>query len=160
MVMDVILIILGIVCLIVGLLGCIIPMIPGPPISYAGILLLHLTDKVQFTTSQLLLWLLIVGIVQTVDYFTPIVGSKYSGGSRSGSWGCLIGTIIGVVFFSPWGIIVGPFVGAVLGELMGNRGMNDALKSGFGALIGFLLGTVLKVVVSGYFVWHFIKALF
>ena len=156
---DIILIILGGICLIIGLLGCVIPMIPGPPIAYAGILLLHVTDKVQYSTSQLLVWLLIVVVVQVLDYFTPIVGSKYSGGTKWGSWGCLIGSIIGIVFFSPWGIIIGPFGGAVIGELLGDRTTKDALKSGIGALVGFLLGTVLKVVVCGYFVWRFVEAL-
>lgn len=157
--LDIFLIILGSICLIVGLIGCILPMIPGPPISYAGLLLLHITDMVQFSTAQLLFWLLLVVIVQVLDYFTPILGSKYSGGTKWGSWGCLIGSVIGVIFFSPWGIIVGPFAGAFIGELLGDRSTRDALKSGIGALLGFLLGTVVKVVVCGYFVWCFIKVL-
>lgn len=157
--LDIILIILGSICLIVGLIGCILPMIPGPPISYEGLLLLHITDIVQFSTAQLLFWLLLVVIVQVLDYFTPILGSKYSGGTKWGSWGCLIGSVVGVIFFSPWGIIVGPFAGAFIGELLGDRSTRDALKSGIGALLGFLLGTVVKVVVCGYFVWCFIKVL-
>lgn len=157
--LDIFLIILGSICLIVGLIGCILPMIPGPPISYAGLLLLHITDMVQFSTAQLLFWLLLVVIVQVLDYFTPILGSKYSGGTKWGSWGCLIGSVIGVIFFSPWGIIVGPFAGAFIGELLGERSTRDALKSGIGALLGFLFGTVVKVVVCGYFVWCFIKVL-
>ena len=155
---DIILITLGGICLIIGLLGCIVPMIPGPPISYAGLLLLHITDKVQFATSQLLIWLLLVVVVQMLDYFTPIIGSKYSGGSKWGSWGCLIGSIVGIVFFSPWGIIIGPFGGAFIGELLGDKSAKEALKSGIGALIGFLVGTVFKVAVCGYFVWCFVKA--
>ena len=112
--LDIILIILGSLCLIVGLLGCILPIIPGPPISYAGLLLLHITDKVQFSTSQLLIWLFLVVIVQVLDYFTPMIGSKYSGGSKWGSWGCLIGSIVGIIFLGPWGIIIGPFGGAFI----------------------------------------------
>lgn len=157
--LDIILIILGSICLIVGLIGCIIPMIPGPPISYAGLLLLHITDIVQFSTAQLLFWLLLVVIVQVLDYFTPILGSKYSGGTKWGSWGCLIGSVIGVIFFSPWGIIAGPFAGAFIGELLGDRSARDAFKSGIGALLGFLFGTVVKVVVCGYFVWCFTRVL-
>lgn len=104
--LDIILIILGSLCLIVGLLGCILPIIPGPPISYAGLLLLHITDKAQFSTSQLLIWLFLVVIVQVLDYFTPMIGSKYSGGSKWGSWGCLIGSIVGIIFLGPWGIVI------------------------------------------------------
>lgn len=94
--MDILLIILGILCLIVGLAGCILPMIPGPPVAYAGLLLLHFTDKAQFSTTQLLLWLAAVVLVQILDYFVPMLGSKYSGGSRWGTRGCLIGTIVGL----------------------------------------------------------------
>ena len=112
---DIILIITGILCLIAGLAGCILPAIPGPPVSYAGLLLLHFTDKAQFSATQLLLWLLIVVIVQVLDYLVPMLGSKYSGGTRWGTRGCLIGTVIGL-FFMPWGIILGPFLGAFIGD--------------------------------------------
>lgn len=156
--MEILLIILGILCLIAGLAGCILPMIPGPPVAYAGLLLLHFTDKAQFSTMQLLLWLAAVVLVQILDYFVPMLGSKYSGGSRWGTRGCLIGSIIGL-FFMPWGIILGPFFGAFIGELMGDSNANRALKSGLGSLLGFLLGTVAKCVICAYFCWKFAEAL-
>ena len=68
-------------------------------------------------------------------------------------------SIVGIVFFSPWGIVLGPFGGAFIGELLGERSARDAFKSGIGALIGFLVGTVFKVVICGYFVWCFAKGL-
>ena len=157
--MDVVLVILAAVFLFVGLLGCILPMLPGPPLAYAGMLLLHLTDKVQFTTGQLLVWLLVVVATVVLDYVTPLLGSKYSGGSKWGERGCIIGTVVGL-FFAPWGIIIGPFVGAVVGELLGDKELSQALKSGFGSFLGFLFGTVLKMGVCGYFIWQFLKALF
>ena len=152
--MDIILIISGILCMIAGLAGCFLPILPGPPIAYAGLLLLHFTDKVQYTTTELLIWLLIVVIVQILDYFIPMLGSKYSGASRWGTRGCFAGTIIGL-FFMPWGIILGPFLGAFIGELLGGRETIQALKSGLGSLLGFLLGTVLKCVIVGYFILQF-----
>lgn len=153
--LDIILIILGVLCLITGLMGCILPFLPGPPVAYLGLVLLHFTDKVQYTTTQLIVWLLIVLVVQVLDYFTPMLGSKYSGGSRWGNWGCIIGTLIGLLFL-PWGVIFGPFLGAVIGELLGNKEFSQALRSGVGSLIGFLLGTFLKFVVCGYFRYQFI----
>ena len=96
--LDVFLILMGILCLITGLVGCFLPVIPGPPVAYAGLLLLHFTDKVQYSATQLLLWLLIVVIVQVLDYFVPMLGSKYSGGTRWGTRGCLAGTLIGLFF--------------------------------------------------------------
>lgn len=152
-------VILAAVFLFVGLLGCILPMLPGPPLAYAGMLLLHLTDRVQFTTGQLLVWLLVVVATVVLDYVTPLLGSKYSGGSKWGERGCIIGTVVGL-FFAPWGIIIGPFVGAVVGELLGDKELSQALKSGFGSFLGFLFGTVLKMGVCGYFIWQFFKALF
>lgn len=152
--LDIILIILGVLCLITGLMGCILPFLPGPPVAYLGLVLLHFTDKVQYTTTQLIVWLLIVLVVQVLDYFTPMLGSKYSGGSRWGNWGCIIGTLIGLLFL-PWGVIFGPFL-AVIGELLGNKEFSQALRSGVGSLIGFLLGTFLKFVVCGYFCYQFI----
>ena len=147
-----------ILCLITGLAGCFLPVIPGPPVAYAGLLLLHFTDKVQYSATQLLLWLLIVVIVQVLDYFVPMLGSKYSGGTHWGTRGCLAGTLIGL-FFMPWGIILGPFLGAFIGELFGGRETRQALKSGLGSLFGFLFGTVLKCVLCGYFAWEFASAL-
>ncbi len=156
--MDILLIILGAICMIIGLAGCILPMIPGPPVAYAGLLLLHFTEKAQFTTAQLLTWLFIIILLQVLDYFIPMLGSKYSGGSRWGTRGCLIGTVAGL-FFMPWGIILGPFLGAFLGELLGGKKTGQALKSGLGSLFGFLFGTVLKCIVCGYFIWQFVGTL-
>lgn len=155
---DIILIILGILCLLVGLTGCILPALPGPPLSYAALLLLHFTDKVQFSTTQLVVWLIVVVVIQVLDYFVPMLGSKYTGGTRWGTRGCMAGTLVGL-FFMPWGIILGPFLGAFIGELLGGSDKKLALKSGIGSLIGFLLGTVLKCAVCGYFIYLFFSEL-
>ncbi|MDM8337089.1 DUF456 domain-containing protein [Mediterranea massiliensis] len=155
---DIILIILGILCLLVGLAGCILPALPGPPLSYAALLLLHFTDKVQFSTTQLVVWLIVVVVIQVLDYFVPMLGSKYTGGTRWGTRGCMAGTLVGL-FFMPWGIILGPFLGAFIGELLGGSDKKLALKSGIGSLIGFLLGTVLKCAVCGYFIYLFFSEL-
>ena len=153
--LDIILIILGVLCLITGLMGCVLPFLPGPPVAYLGLVLLHFTDKAQYSTTQLIVWLLIVIVIQILDYFTPMLGSKYSGGSKWGNWGCIIGTLVGLLFL-PWGVIFGPFLGAVIGELIGNKEFSQALKSGVGSLVGFMLGTLLKFVVCGYFGYQFI----
>ena len=155
--MDIILVILGILCLIGGLLGCILPMLPGPPVSFAALILLELTSYGSFSGTQFIIWLLLVIAVQLLDYVVPMLGSKYSGGSAWGNRGCLIGTLVGL-FFMPWGIVLGPFLGAIIGEIMGGRSTHDALKSGFGSLLGFLFGTISKFVLCGYFIWVFVKA--
>ena len=157
--MDIILIILGIICLIMGLAGCILPMLPGPPVAYVALILLHLTDRVSLSTSELLIGLLLVIAIQLLDYFIPMWGTKYTGGG--GKWanrGSLIGTIVGM-FFLPWGIIIGPFVGAFMGATKDGMDNTQALKAGFGSLIGFLVGTAAKFVLCGYFIWVFVREL-
>lgn len=85
--LDIILIVISALCMIAGLAGCILPFLPGPPIAYVGLIILHFTDKVQYSTTQLIVWLLIVAVLQVLDYFTPMLGSKYSGGSKWGELG-------------------------------------------------------------------------
>lgn len=156
--MDILLIILGVLCLLTGFLGCIIPALPGPPISYVGMLLLHFTNRIQFLTVQLLVWLGLVVLTLILDYVIPMWGSRYSGGTKWGSWGAFIGSIIGL-FFLPYGLLLGPFLGAMLGELLGDRDLSVALKSGLGSLLGFLFGTILKVVLCAYFIIVFFSSL-
>ncbi|WP_159517347.1 DUF456 domain-containing protein [Sunxiuqinia indica] len=154
--MDYILIFLGIVMMVSGLLGCILPVLPGPPLSYIGILLLHFTEKHQFSSNFLIGWAAITIIVYLLDYLIPIWGTKRFGGSKRGIWGSIIGLMIGMFVFPPIGIIVGPFAGAVIGELSEGKQSKEAFRSGLGSFIGFLVGTLLKLVASGMMTWYFI----
>jgi len=147
---DILIYVFSFLLFLLGIAGCILPVLPGPPLAYAGLLLLHFTDKAVFSTTQLVTWLIIVVLLQVVDFITPLLGSKYSGGTDLGNRGCIAGTIIGL-FFLPWGIILGPFIGAVVGEILGGRDLLHAIKAGVGSLLGFLFGTLLKVVVCFYF---------
>lgn len=157
--MDILLIILGSICLLVGLAGCILPMLPGPPIAYLALIFLHFTKYADFTLGQLLIWLFLVVVVQVLDYFVPTIGVKRLGGSKWGNWGCIIGTFAGIFLFPPWGIILGPFLGAIIGELLAGKEAGKAFKAGIGAFAGFLVGTVLKVSLCGWFIFCFVRAL-
>lgn len=148
--MDVLIYVLSFLLLVGGIAGCVLPILPGPPLGYAGLLLLHFTGRADFSTTQLVTWLIIVVILQVVDFVTPLLGSKYTGGTSFGNRGCVAGTLIGM-FFLPWGIIVGPFIGAVAGEMLGGSDLAYAIRAGIGSLIGFLVGTLLKVIVCFYF---------
>ena len=148
--MDILLIVFAFLLLVAGIAGCVLPMLPGVPLAYAGMLLLHLTDKIHFTTHQLIIWLIVVIVLQVVDYITPLLGSKYSGGTSFGNRGCIAGTLLGM-FFMPWGVIFGPFIGAVAGEMLGGQDLSHAIRAGVGTLLGFLFGTLMKVVVCFYF---------
>ena len=148
--MDVLIYVFSFLLLVGGIAGCVLPILPGAPLGYAGLLLLHFTGRADFSTTQLVTWLIIVVILQVVDFITPLLGSKYTGGSEFGNRGCVAGTLIGM-FFLPWGIIVGPFIGAVAGEMLGGSDLSHAVRAGIGSLIGFLVGTLLKVIVCFYF---------
>lgn len=155
--MDIILIILSFILLVGGILGCFLPVLPGYPLAYGGLLLMHFSQKVEFSHTFLIVGFLLVVVLQILDYITPILGNKYSGGTTYGNRGCIAGTIAGL-FFMPWGIIVGPFFGALIGELLGGNNIHHAIRSGIGAVIGLVLGTVLKVAVCIYFLFEGIRA--
>lgn len=157
--LDILLIALGIIFLLIGLAGCILPVLPGPPISYVGILLLHFTEKHQFSSQFLTLWAIIAIVVTVLDNVIPVWGTKKYGGSKKAIWGSMIGLVLGLFVFPPFGIIIGPFAGAVIGELMDGKEGNAALRSGFGAFMGFLGGTLLKLVTAGMITFYFFKEL-
>ena len=172
--MDILLIVLGAICLLLGLIGCVAPVLPGVPLSYLGLLLLHWTDRVQFSWQFLAVWGVVVVVIQILDYFIPAWGTKKFGGTKYGVWGSTIGLFVGL-FMGPLGVVVGPFIGAVLGELIyfnrhpqttlseteqnKNSNFNRALRAGFGSFIGLLTGTLIKVICCGVMIAYFVKEL-
>ncbi len=143
--------------LLLGIIGCIVPIIPGTPLSYVGILLLHFTERYQFSTNFLIFWGILTVLAYVLDYIIPAMGTKKYGGSKRGVWGSMIGLLLGIIFFPPFGIIIGPFIGAVVGELTTGRDMNKALKAGKGSFIGLLIGTAIKLIVSGMMTFYAFK---
>ncbi len=156
--MDIFLIILAGLILALSVLGNILPGLPGTPLGYVSFLLLQLTDKVQFSTTFLLVWAAIVIVVQVLDYVVPAWGTKKFGGTKYGVWGSTIGLIVGL-FLGPWGIILGPFLGAVVGEMIKGKTTNEALRAGFGSFIGLLSGTIIKMICSGFMIYYYVEAL-
>ncbi|MDD6357104.1 MAG: DUF456 domain-containing protein [Bacteroidales bacterium] len=159
---DVILMVIGFVCMVVGLLGGVLPGLPGTPLSYVGVLLLHFTHAECFSMRFLVGWGIAVVVIQVLDYLIPIWGTKRFGGGKAGTIGCTIGLVAGL-FGGPLGIILFPFIGAVIGEMLADKPFNLALKAGFGAFLGFLAGVLLKatesLVLFYYFVVECIKML-
>ncbi len=155
--MDVILLVLSILLIIVGLLGCILPVIPGPPISFIGLLIVHYTKFASFGSTFLILMASLAILVTVLDYVVPIWGTKRLGGTRAGMWGATIGLLIGL-FFGPIGIIFGPLIGAIIGETIRGAKSQEAFRAGFGAFLGFLMGVGIKLAASIYMTYHFVKA--
>lgn len=156
--MDLVWIVIGGLLMLAGIIGCLLPFIPGPPLSFFGLLFLQLQETAPFTPKFLLLWAAIVIVITVLDYFVPIYGTKRFGGTKYGLWGCTIGLIAGF-WFGPVGIITGPFLGALLGEWLGNRDSDKAFKAAVGSFVGFLFGTVLKLIASGAMTYYFITSL-
>ncbi|HAH58291.1 MAG: DUF456 domain-containing protein [Lentimicrobium sp.] len=151
---------LGVVIAIAGIVGCILPFIPGPPLNYIALLLLHFTmEPPPFTTKFLMVWLAITVIVTLLDYYVPIWGTRKYGGSNGGVWGAAAGLLLGLIFFPPFGMIAGPFLGAVVGELLTGKNSSTALKAGFGSFVGFLAGVIMKLAVSIALTYHFFKVI-
>jgi uncharacterized protein YqgC (DUF456 family) len=155
---DYILLILGIIFMIVGIIGCLVPVLPGPPLSFLGLILLHLTRFGQFSTPFLITLGVITVIVTVLDYIVPVWGTKRFGGSKYGTRGATVGLIIGF-FLGPLGIIIGPLIGAFVGEMIFKDDLGYAFKAGFGSLIGFLTGIGLKLAASFVMTFYFVKEL-
>ena len=155
---DYILLILGIILMIIGIIGCLVPVLPGPPLSFLGLFLLHLTRFAQFSAPTLITLGIVTVLVTILDYIVPVWGTKRFGGSKYGTRGATVGLIVGF-FLGPLGIILGPLIGAFVGEMIFKDDMSYAFKAGFGSLLGFLTGIGLKLAASFVMTFYFVKEL-
>ena len=153
--MDYLWIILGVLFLVGGFIGCFLPVIPGPPLAYVSLLFLQLTGHHPFTINFLVIWGFVIALVTLIDYFIPPLATKKFGGSRYGVIGSMAGIVLGVFILPPWGILIFPFIGAYIGELLHGSEYNTAKKAAFGSFIGLISGIVLKVSVTGFIGYYF-----
>lgn len=154
--MDTTLAIIAIVCGFIGLLGVIIPVLPGTILSFAGMLCVYYTDVSTITVDQLWIWGAISVVVIGLDYFLPGYFSKMFGGSKAGITGANIGVFVGLFLGLP-GIILGPAIGAVIGELTNDsEDFGRAIKVGFGSLLSFLVGSGVKLVAGGFMMYYIV----
>ena len=156
--METVLIIGASLLMLTGIIGSVAPILPGPPLSYIGLLMLQLLASPPFTTRFLVVMGIITAVVTALDYLIPIYGAKRFGGSGYGVWGSAIGLIIGLIF-PPFGLIIGPFAGAVAGELAAGKEFQPALKAGLGSFIGFLAGSLMKLLLCLFMAYFFVTAL-
>ena len=136
--------------LLLGVLGSIIPILPGPLLSYIALLLYHFF--VNRSAESYLLWLAILVIVITIfDYFLQIYVVKKVGGGKFAIRGSLFGMLFGLFLFPPFGVLLGTFIGAYLGAKIEME--KNAVKIAFGAFWGFILGSILKLSFSIYIIY-------
>lgn len=154
--MVVLWIIVGLILLLAGIAGCVLPFLPGPPLCFLALLIQQFNARAAFTPKFLWIWAAVAVVVTALDYIIPVYGTKKFGGSKYGIWGCTFGLIAGL-WFGPLGIIIGPFVGAFVGELLANNDSTTAFKSAVGSFTGFLFGTLLKLIVCFIMGWYFVQ---
>jgi len=153
--MDILLISISVLLILIGILGSIIPILPGPPIAFGGLLLVHFTSKHPFSVEFLILFGVLAILSAVIDNILPIYTTKKFNGSKKGVWGSAIGLIIGLFFFPPFGIIIGPMLGAFFGEIADGKTSNNAIKSAFGSFIGFLSSVFLRFALSIVMAYYF-----
>ena len=141
--------IIGLIISAIGIVGCILPVIPGPALSYLALIILSFAkDWEPFSIKFLIITAILTVLVTILDYVVPAFGAKRYGASKAGIWYSVIGMVIGIFLFPPWGLIMGAFFGGLVGEiLVGTKG-EKAFKVGWGILIGNLVGTSIKLAFS------------
>ena len=155
--MDVVWLIIAVLVILIGVVGCLLPFLPGPPLSFVGLLIMQLRSDHPFTSRFLWIWAIVTVVISVLDYIIPLYGTRKFGGTKYGVWGCTIGLILGL-FIPPWGLIFGPFLGAFVGELMANSSTENAWKAATGSFIGFLFGTLLKLVCCFLMLYYAVAA--
>jgi uncharacterized protein YqgC (DUF456 family) len=156
---DYIFLILGIFLMIIGIIGCLVPVLPGPPFSFLGIIFLQISRFGNFSRTTLAALAAIAVVVTVLDFIVPIWGTKKFGGSKYGIRGATVGVMIGFLL-GPVGIILGPLIGAFIGEMIFKDDIRYALRGGFGSLLGFLTGIGLKLAASLVMTFYFVKEWF
>ena len=159
--MTIVLLILGLLFALCGLIGCILPVIPGPSISFLALIILSYAKNWEpFSSTFLIIMAGLTILVTILDYVVPAGGAKKYGASKSGVVGAMAGMLLGVFMFPPWGMIMGAFMGAFAGELLAGKEGRKALRAGFGVFVGVMVGTGLKLAFSGSILFFYLKEMF
>jgi len=166
--MDILLVSIGFILMLVGILGSVLPVLPGVPISWLGLLMIYLAPSVPMEWVFLSITFVLAVFLYVLDYIIPAIGTKRFGGSKYGVWGAIIGLFVGIIAPIPLGILIGPFLGALVGEMVFNKTKSRlAFKAAFGSFIGFIASTFMEILATFvylglfiYKVWAFRDLLF
>ncbi|MCW9037064.1 DUF456 domain-containing protein [Altibacter sp.] len=147
--MDLLLLAIGFLLMFVGIAGSLLPVIPGTPVSWLGLLVLYLAPGMTFDWLFIILTGVVAIGIYILDYIIPAVGTRKFGGSQAGAWGTTIGLLVGIIAPIPMGILIGPFAGALIGELVFNKTQGkQAFRAAVGSFIGFLASTFIKFMAT------------
>ena len=160
--MEIVIGILAVLVGVIGIIGSILPALPGPHLTWVGMLLLYLWGGTNRAGENMSLTLLLIMfgatvVVSILDYIVPLYFTKLTGGTKYAGRGAMAGLVFGLFVVPPVGMILGSFLGAFLAELYyARKSTGDALKSAFGSFLGFLAGTGLKLVLCGVMMYYII----
>lgn len=158
--MTIFLIILGILLALAGFAGCILPVIPGPPLSYLALIVLSFAkDWEPFSVTFLIVMAALAIIVMILDYLVPILGAAKAGASKIGIYLSIAGMILGIFFFPPWGIFIGAFSGGIAGEILAGKKGKEAIKVGWAIFVGNILSVGIKLSFSLFVIFFYIKVM-
>ena len=156
---SIILCVIAGILLLLGFLGTFVPVLPGAPLAWAGLLAAHFSIYNEISITCLIITGVVAVLVSVLDNFMPVLMTGKTGGSKAATIGSTLGLIAGF-FLGPVGIIAGPFLGALIGELIHSKGdFGVCIKSAWGAFLGFLLGTGITMIAVGFFIWVFVRSI-
>ncbi|QYA24468.1 DUF456 domain-containing protein [Gramella sp. MT6] len=146
--MEIILLIIAGVFMILGVLGSFLPVLPGVPLSWMGLLIFYLIPEIEMNYLFLGITLAVTVIIYVLDLVIPALGTKRFGGSRKGMIGATIGLVVGIFAPIPFAILIGPFVGAFIGEIINKSDSRTAGKAAFGSFVGLLASSFMEFIVT------------
>lgn len=165
--MEILLFIIAGLFMILGLLGSFLPVLPGVPLSWVGLLLLFLIPGIPISYWFLGITLFIAIVIYLLNLFIPAAGTKKYGGSKGGMIGASLGLVVGIIAPVPFGIFIGTFTGAFIGEILSSKNSRVALKAAYGSFIGLLASSFMEFMVAlcflvlfAYKVWEFREVIF
>lgn len=160
--MDVVMMIIAVIFGVVGIIGSVAPVLPGPPLAWLGVLFVYLwggtnAEGEAMSLSILLAMLAVTALVTIMDYLVPAWFTKVTGGSKYAGRGAMAGTLLGMFFIPPWGMIIGSILGAFLMEMYyANKNSKESFKASMGAFLGFLFGSGIKMIACGIMLYYII----
>lgn len=154
------LVLIGVIILItIGVLGTIVPLLPGVPLVFISICAYGWYENFTVISPKLIALFAGLTILSIfINYLSATLGAKKFGSSKYGTWGALLGTFIGIFVFPPLGIFIGPWLGAFIGEYIYRKDINVSFQAGIGAVIGLLSGAVFNLVIALIMaIWFLVK---
>ena len=152
--------VLAIIMFLIGLIGTILPALPGVLLIFGGMLVYgFMTGFASLSIWFFVMQLLVMAVIFIVDFIASAVSTKKYGGSRQAAFGAAVGTILGVIILGPLGIIIGPFAGSVAAEVLLGKEIKQAVKVGFGSLVGVMGGTLFKLAAEALMIIYFFMSI-